>query len=497
MLEIAAPRTGAGPSYALPYAGGAKPVGLEKRKVGRYWLFQPLASGGMATVYLGCLRAGAGVSRPVAIKELHPHTARDAEAVERFLTEARIASRIRHPNVVAVLDVVAEGDDLLLVMEYVHGASLSQLQTAAAKAGEPIPVDISVRILVEALEGLHAAHEATNEHGGPLMVVHRDVSPQNIMVEAEGRARILDFGIAKALERSFTTQGTGEFRGKLAYAAPEQIAGAAVDRRTDVWGAGMVLWEILAGRRCFVDAEPAEIVRRITAEPVPPPSTVRPCAPTLDAIVMRALERDPDARFASAREMALALEKCGTITDDRTVSRWVRRLARTRLDDNRRMVDEMEAELRRDPPSDAVDAVVVEESVTADAPSKRGRSIVRPAMIAGAVVIGAVALGAVMFAGRPPRAGAGGSASATTPDATTGNLTTSAASIGASAPTVSAPALPLPVAPVASAAAAASAAGRTRSTARPRPSPSASTSSTSAAHGPHAPLDPLGMDERQ
>jgi serine/threonine protein kinase len=472
-------------------------VGQEKRKVGRYWLFQPLASGGMATVYLGCLRAGAGVSRPVAIKELHPQRARDAESVERFLTEARIASRIRHPNVVAVLDVVAEGDDLLLVMEYVHGASLTQLQAAAAKAGEPIPVEISVRLLVDALEGLHAAHEATNEHGGPLMVVHRDVSPQNIMVEAEGRARILDFGIAKALERSFTTEGTGEFRGKLAYAAPEQIAGVAVDRRTDVWGAGMVLWEMLVARRCFVDAEPAEIVRRITAEPIPPPSTVRPCPPALEAIVVRALDRDPDARFASAREMALALEKCGSIADDRTVSRWVRRLARARLDDNRRMVDEMEAELRRDPPSGAVDALVVETSATADAPSKRERSILRPAMIAGAVVMGAVALGAVMIAGRSPRAGAGGSASAT-PETTTGNLTTSAASLGASAPTVSASAPPLPaVPPVASGPAASSTTGRTRSTARPRPSASATTSSSAAARRPSPAGDPLGMDERQ
>lgn len=357
------------------------------RFVGRYFLFRPLAAGGMATVHLGSLRAAAGVSRPVAIKSLHPHVAGEKDGIERFLSEARIVSRIRHPNVVQILDVVVEGEDRLIVMEYVHGASLSQLMASAAESGDLPPWDVVVRIAVDILEGLHAAHEATNEHGSPLMVVHRDVSPQNVMVEAEGRARILDFGIAKALERSFTTANTGAIRGKLAYSAPEQVAGRAVDRRTDVWAVGMVLWEMLAGRRYFEDAEPADIVRRIAAEPVPPPSSVRPCPAALDAIVLRAVDRDPDARYASAREMALALERAGSIADYRVVSRWVRGRARERLDDTARLVDEMAAELRK-PATTASVSITGAAVVVPD--ERRG---VLPRRVMAAVVLGLVAVG--------------------------------------------------------------------------------------------------------
>ncbi len=463
----------------------------EMRNVGRYWLVRPLASGGMATVHLGCLRSAAGVSRPVAIKELHPHVAREAEAIERFLSEGRIASRIRHPNVVPVLDVVVEGDDRLLVMEFIHGASLSELLTLAAPAGDMPPVDVAVRIMVDALEGIHAAHEATNEHGAPLMVVHRDVSPQNIMVEAEGRTRIVDFGIAKAFERSFTTGSTGAIRGKLAYSAPEQIGGRAVDRRADIWGAGMVLWELLAGQRHFRDAEPGEIVRRITAEALPPPSSVRPCPKALDAIVLRALERDPDMRFASAREMALALEKSGSIADHRTVARWVRRLARARLDETSRMVDEMEAELRSEPPASTDTAnPVAAEARGAPGPRARGRRLLVPAMIA--VALATAGLGGAFVRTRSPPARAPAGA-----DVRTGAVASASAEHVAPPP-----ALPASEKPVASA--------RGPSTTKPTRTPKASgvrPVSGPAVQTPPSPAesatplraqgDPLDMDERQ
>lgn len=464
----------------------------EKRNVGRYSLFHSLASGGMATVYLGCLRSGAGVSRPVAIKKLHPHIARGGQALDRFLTEARIASRIRHPNVVAVLDVVAEGDDQLLVMEYVHGESVAQLVAAAARAGEPIPIDVAVRIMVDALEGLHAAHEAANEHGAALMVVHRDVSPQNIMVDAEGRARIVDFGIAKALERSFTTESSSEFRGKLAYAAPEQIAGGSVDRRTDLWSAGMVLWELLASRRYFGGADPAEIVRRITAEPLSPPSTARPCPAALDATVVRALERDPDLRFPSAREMALALENSGAVADHRTVGRWMRRLARARLDDKKRMVDEMEAELLRA----SLPVVLREADATGptgvaktEAPPRR-RDGVRRAVVV--LAIAAVGLGAAFVARRAPTRTAPSPVALVAMDGDIGISSTRETGAVAAPAAADAGA---PEAPASVGVPVASARRRSRSTTRPAAGARAG-SAISPEQAPPA-TDPLDMDERQ
>lgn len=468
----------------------------EKRNVGRYWVFRPLASGGMATVHLGCLRSAAGVSRPVAIKELHPHVAREVDAIDRFLAEGRIASRIRHPNVVPVLDVVVEGDDRLLVMELIHGVSLSELLTLAARTGDLPSVDVAVRIVVDALEGLHAAHEATNEHGGPLMVVHRDVSPQNIMVEAEGRARIVDFGIAKAFERSFTTGSTGAIRGKLAYSAPEQIGGHAVDRRTDIWGAGMVLWELLAGKRHFLDAEPAEIVRRITAEPIPPPSSIRPCPPTLDAVVVRALDRDADMRFASAREMALALEKSGSIADHRTVARWVRRLAHARLDDTSRMVNEMEAELRREPPPEPTDTAanpVAAEARAEPGPRARGRRILVPAVIA--VALATAGLGGAFVRARSSREGV--PASSAGPEAKTGAVASASVAPPPTEMPVASARGPLPEPSLTNATKATKA--RTKTTAGVR---SDSGSGLQVPPGPAAApaparVDPLDRDERQ
>ena len=317
--------------------------------VGRYCLYRPLASGGTATVYLGSLRSEGGFSRPVAIKKLHAHYAHDPRLVAALLDEARIASHIRHPGVVSVLDIVVLGDEPLLVLEYVHGESLSQLLEARSP-DEPTPLPVVLRIVVDALEGLHAAHEATNAEGTPLLIVHRDVSPQNIMVDSEGRARIVDFGIAKAMERPRADVDTGELLGKLAYAAPEQIAGATVDRRTDVWAIGVVLWELLAGRRIFADARPPEIAHRIVAIDAPPPSEGSascPCA--LDAIVGRALQRDPEQRFGSADAMAGAIEAAGPLASRHDVARWMRARARGRLEERSTLLREMETELRRVP----------------------------------------------------------------------------------------------------------------------------------------------------
>src|ERR1019366_2190828 len=232
-----------GPRYDGRMVGGDATKSAP-RTIGRYIVYGEIASGGMATVHFGRLTGVAGFARSVAIKRLHPQYARDPDFVKMFLDEARLAARITHPNVVATLDVVSEGEDLLLVMDYVRGVSLSQLSRIMRARGERIPPLIVSGVIAGVLHGLHAAHEAKSETGQRLDIVHRDVSPQNCLVGTDGVARVLDFGVAKAAGRLQTTRD-GQLKGKLSYMAPEQIHGATVTRRTDIYAASVVLWETL------------------------------------------------------------------------------------------------------------------------------------------------------------------------------------------------------------------------------------------------------------
>jgi eukaryotic-like serine/threonine-protein kinase len=295
--------------------------------LGRYALYDAIATGGMATVHYGRLLGPVGFSRTVAIKRLHAQFARDPEFVSMFLDEARLAARIRHPNVVPTLDVVALEDEVFLVMDYVQGESLSRLARVTRARGDRIPLQTVSAILCGALHGLHAAHEAKNERGEPLGVVHRDVSPQNILVSSDGVPRVLDFGIAKAAGHSHQTR-EGQLKGKFAYMSPEQLTSAPVDRRTDVYAAGVVLWESLTLERLFTGDSAGAVITNVLNRPVPAPSEVNPeVSASLDAIVLRALARDPGERFASAREMALQLEECVPIASPTRVSAWVEGLA--------------------------------------------------------------------------------------------------------------------------------------------------------------------------
>ena len=296
--------------------------------IGRYALHGEIASGGMAVVHFGRLLGPVGFSRPVAIKRLHPQLAREPNVRAMFIDEARLASRIRHPNVVPTLDVVTDGGDLLLVMEYVHGESLQQLLRAVRKGGERVPLRITLAVMTAVLHGLHAAHEATTETGQALNVVHRDVSPQNIMVGVDGVARVLDFGIARATVRLENTR-EGIVKGKLAYMAPEQLGGVIVDRRADVYAATVVLWEMLTGKRLFVREDGgAVLIEKLLRGTIEAPSTLAPGTPRLlDAIVLHGLARTPDQRFASAREMALALERLGELAPASEIGAWVETLA--------------------------------------------------------------------------------------------------------------------------------------------------------------------------
>jgi serine/threonine-protein kinase len=300
--------------------------------IGRYALLGEIAAGGMAVVHFGKLLGPVGFSRPVAIKRLHPQLARDPNVRAMFVDEARLAARIRHPNVVPTLDVVTDGGDLLLVMEYVHGEALQPLLRALRKRGERAPLPVALSVMTAVLHGLHAAHEATTEDGQPLHVVHRDVSPQNVLVGVDGVARVLDFGIARAAVRLENTR-EGIVKGKLAYMAPEQLGGSAVDRRADVYAASVVLWEMIAGRRLFVREDGGSVmIEKLLRGTIERPSAHAPGAPRLlDAIVLHGLARHPEQRFATAREMALALERLGGLAPASEVGAWVERLAASSL----------------------------------------------------------------------------------------------------------------------------------------------------------------------
>jgi eukaryotic-like serine/threonine-protein kinase len=311
--------------------------------VGRYSIFGRIASGGMATVHLGRQLGHVGFSRTVAIKKLHAHLAEDPDFVLAFVDEARMAARIQHPNVVSTLDVVSEKGKLLLVMEYVMGESLVRLLRLARARGDFVPPRIAASVVSSALHGLHAAHEAKNDRGEPMNLVHRDVSPQNILIGADGVTRVLDFGVAKAMGRIQATD-QGMLKGKIAYMSPEQVRGATVDRRCDVYAAGVVLWETLTGRRMFQAETQVELFARVAAGCPGPPSQHVPDLPeAFDELTMRALRTDPNERFATAREMALALEACAGIAMPSEVGPWVTSLAGDSLVNRARAVAEVES----------------------------------------------------------------------------------------------------------------------------------------------------------
>jgi len=313
--------------------------------VGRYALRHEIASGGMAVVHLGRLVGPAGFSRTVAIKRLHPHLARNPEFVAMFLDEARLAARIRHPNVVSTLDVVATEGELFVVMDYVAGDSLARLLRAAGDRHERAPLPVAASIMVNVLHGLHAAHEACDEQGHPLSLVHRDVSPHNVLVGTDGQAHLIDFGVAKATGRAQVTR-EGQLKGKLAYMAPEQLKGNKVDRRADVFGAGVVFWEMLTGERLFDGADEGEIYGKVLRGDVPRPSKiVSDLDRRTDAIALKGLARNPSRRYESARVMALAIEESMPLATPSQVGQWVERLMADVLAERRQQIAEIEREV--------------------------------------------------------------------------------------------------------------------------------------------------------
>jgi serine/threonine-protein kinase len=277
----------------------------------------------MASVFLATTTDGLGFSRVVAVKRLHPHVAHDPRFVEMFLDEARLAMRVRHANVVSTLEAVASGGEVFLVMDYVPGESLGVLLATLRESARTLPPPIASSLMAGALSGMHAAHEAADEAGRPLHIVHRDVSPQNILVGADGVARVLDFGVAKAAGQLHSTED-GQIKGKLRYMAPEQLTGGELDRRVDICAAGIVLWEALAGKHLFDAGNPGQVVNALLTATVPPPSQhASGIPPELDRVVLRALARNREERFATAREMAMALEEAMPPASARQVGDFV------------------------------------------------------------------------------------------------------------------------------------------------------------------------------
>ena len=309
-----------------------------------YTLYDSIASGGMGTVYFGRANSSGGLSRVVAIKRMHGDLARDPVCLEMFRDELRLATRVRHPNVVATLDVAQQDGDLLMVMEFVQGESLQELIARCQQRSEPMPPALAVSIACGILQGLEAVHEAKGDDGEPLGIVHRDVSPENILVGRDGIARLLDFGIARGAGRKHVTR-VGEIKGKPSYLAPEQIldGGKQVDRRADVYGVSVVLWEALTGRRLFDGENPTVALSKVLTEPVPRPSSVIPALPqALDEVLMRGLSREPSERFATALEMARALRSvCGTLLPFE-VAEWLERMTPESLRRQAARVTELE-----------------------------------------------------------------------------------------------------------------------------------------------------------
>jgi eukaryotic-like serine/threonine-protein kinase len=277
--------------------------------LGRYQLLTTVARGGMGQVWLARLKGARGFHKLVAIKTLLTGPDDQGRFEQMMLEEARIAALIHHPNVVQTIELGEEEGSLYLVMEWVEGESLGFVWARAQERGG-MPLSVGCALIGQTLRGLHAAHELCDENGAPLGVVHRDVSPHNVLVSYGGVAKLVDFGIAKATNQHASSTVAGEVKGKLAHMAPEQVLSDNVDRRTDIFSAGIMLYTLTAGRHPFKGDNSGAVLHRIvSSEPALPPSSFLTSYPAeLEAVVLKALQKDPARRYQTAEEMRVALE---------------------------------------------------------------------------------------------------------------------------------------------------------------------------------------------
>jgi serine/threonine-protein kinase len=309
-----------------------------------------LAAGGMAIVYVARVQSVAGFERLVAIKVLHANLAHEDEFIRMFLDEARLAASIRHPNVVPTIDISdSEEAGFFIVMEYIEGDHLGALLSSAHKSEEVLPLPITLRVIADALGGLGAAHDLCDDTGKSLHLVHRDVSPHNIMVGRDGVVRLTDFGVAKAEDRLTHTRD-GQVKGKLAYMAPEQAASGQTDLRSDLFSMGVILWECVTGRRLFRAENTGATLHKLLHDVIPLPSSVEPQLAPLDALLGRALAREPAQRFQTAEEFAQAIEDVapalGGLASLRGVARVVKHHTAGKLKREKKLIDDALRALR-------------------------------------------------------------------------------------------------------------------------------------------------------
>jgi eukaryotic-like serine/threonine-protein kinase len=276
---------------------------LEATRLGSYEIVRKLARGGMAELFLARTLGPEGFAKLVVLKKILPSYAENPKFVRLFLDEAKLVAQMEHPHIAQVYDMGKAGNDYFFAMEYVHGQDARAVWRRAARLQKPIPIALAVHITRNIAAALHYAHERTRDDGALLDIVHRDVSPQNILLSYDGAVKLVDFGVAKAASSTVKTR-TGALKGKISYMSPEQAKGASIDRRSDVFSLGIVLWELLTGRRLYkADNDLATLQMIINSKPHPP-SHVRPdCPAQLDAIVLRALEADVSQRYQSAEQM--------------------------------------------------------------------------------------------------------------------------------------------------------------------------------------------------
>ncbi|WP_146652049.1 serine/threonine-protein kinase [Labilithrix luteola] len=276
--------------------------------LGRYRVVDEIGIGGMASVHLARMDGPGGFQKWVAIKKIHPHLVEDDSFVQMFLDEARVAARISHPNVATVFDLGKHEETYWIAMEYLHGEPLREVMRRTEELGTAMPPEIACRVIADASEGLHSAHELLGKNGERLELVHRDVTPHNLFVTYDGVTKVVDFGIAKFSSRMSNTRA-GTLKGKLAYMSPEQVQGEQIDRRTDIFALGVVLWELTTGQRLFRMESDLDTLAKVQECNVPRPSTlIRGYPVDLEKIVMKALAKNRGERFKTARELSRALQ---------------------------------------------------------------------------------------------------------------------------------------------------------------------------------------------
>jgi len=343
--------------------------------IGRYEVLGPLASGGMAEILLARLRGPIGFERPVVLKRIAPHLASRDEFREMFVDEARLVSRLRHANVVHVYELGVDAGELFLAMEYLAGESLSRLMKRLAERDERLSPALIAHLVAEACAGLHAAHELRGDDGESLHVVHRDVSPQNLFLTYDGDVKLLDFGVAKAKNRLAQT-ATGQAKGKFAYMSPEQCRREPLDRTTDVFALGIVLFELLTARRLFRGNSELALVRAICDDPIPLATSVDPAVPdALEEVARKALAREPLDRYPTAAAMREALLQAARHLDPELVGRddLGRVMRRLFADERREKDDALRANLAA-ATKRAADAQTDPEALSASLPDHAGRS---------------------------------------------------------------------------------------------------------------------------